>query len=453
MLNLYEFQRIPKRILGDKWKDQTYIDDLNSFLQANWNQRKAFYNDRSPSSRQKFLNLSRLHDIAATNYIGTITFKGETVNVFPKVFKLDEYDNYSNDEWKIEDLISNLVIWMSYCDKLNFPFMETKLSDTSVDNLLELFITIYVNYVKNAFNKAPFYRYEDKTENLSFIKGRINVRDYATRKIPYGKDNEFMCTFSSFEYDNLMNRIIKDTCRLLMKITRSQYNLATLRKIMYKLSDITDMKCSPYDCDKIHLNKLQSCYTSILGMSKMFLMNKEANMKSGFADSFCFMFPTELLFESFVAGFMKEQFSDIATVRSQTTETYLAETFVNGESLGQAFNMKEDIIVEKDSNIIVLDTKYSVIDSFENIGTNRTLSIEDEWMRQIAVYCQKRNASRGVLIFPLRRKEEPERATVNYSIRLDDGSLKSIRIIKVPFIFDDVEKNKESLKRILLDVI
>ena len=453
MVNLYEHQRIPKRLLNSTWHSPTFVEDLNSFLQANWNQRKAFYDDYSLSGKQKFLDLSRINDIGATNYIGTISFKGETINVFPKVFRLDEYDNYSNDEWKIEDLINNLILWMSYSDKLNFPFIEMKSSETSIDNLLELFITIYVNYVKNAINKAPFYRYEEKTEDTKTIKGKINITDYARNKIPYGNNDIFQCTYSSFEYDNLLNRIIKDTCRLLLRLANSQQNQAVLRKILYKLADVSDVKCSPYDCDKIHLNKLQRQYISILGMSKMFLMNKEASFNSGFTDSFCFMFPAEILFESFVAGFMKEQFSDVATVRSQTTETSLAEAFLNGESLGEAFNLREDILVEKDSSIIILDTKYSIIDRFENARTNRTLSIQDDWMKQIAIYCQKRNAIRGVLIFPLFRKEEPESTQMSYMIRLDDGTEKEIRIIKVPFIFDDVERNKLLLKNIISEVL
>lgn len=453
MVNLFENQRIAIRSLGETWQDHTFVEALDSFLQINWNQRKAFYDDKSLSGKQKFLDLSHRADIGATNYIGTISFRGETINVFPKVFRLDEYDNYNNDEWKIEDLVNNLVLWMSYSDKLNFPFIEMKSSDSSVDNLLELFITIYVNYVKNALNKVPFYRYEDYEEDLHLVKGRIDINDYARNKLPNGKNDTFRCTYSKFEFDNLLNRIIKDTCRLLLNLSKVQQNVIQIRKILSNLSDVSDIKCSPYDCDKIHLNKLQRQYISILGMSKMFLMNKEANFSSGFTDSFCFMFPAELLFESFVAGFMKEQFADVATVRSQTSETSLAEAFINNESVGEAFNLREDIIVEKDNNVIVLDTKYSIIDKFANARTNRTLGISNDWMRQIAFYCKKRNAVRGVLIFPLFRKEEPENLEMSYMIPLDDHTEIEIRIIKVPFVFDDIDKNTKTLRRIILEVI
>lgn len=53
-------------------------------------------------------------------------------------------------------------------------------------------------------------------------------------------------------------------------------------------------------------------------------------MLLGRSDSFCFLFPAELLFEGFVSSFLKESFSDEARIRTQTSDLYLAELVVDG---------------------------------------------------------------------------------------------------------------------------
>lgn len=59
------------------------------------------------------------------NYIGTIIFKGEQLNIFPKVFKADE-DDTDTEDLRVDDLINNLVIWLGYCDRLNFLFVTMR---------------------------------------------------------------------------------------------------------------------------------------------------------------------------------------------------------------------------------------------------------------------------------------------------------------------------------------
>ncbi len=454
MINLFEFQRIPISRLSSIWNEPGFVDELNAFLQLNWEQRKSFYNDGDTSGRQQFLDLSYREDIGAKNYIGTICYRGEKINIFPKVFKKNGNDIYSSQSWNPQELINNLVIWLGYCDKLNFPFIEAKTESSSLDNLLELFITIYVNYVKNAINKTPFYRYEDAKEELSVVKGKINIADYARNKLPRGNNQFFKCEYSKFEFDNLLNQIIKTSLRLLLKLSENTQNLSEIRKLLGRLSDVSDVQCSPFDCDKIHLNKLQRQYISILGMSKMFLLNRESNMNYGASDSFCFLFPTELLFESFVSGYMKEQFGNIASIRTQTGETYLGEGFLGGESIGSAYNLREDILVEKNDEIIVLDTKYIEIDGFAHLGRGRSslAGTSTDMMRQIAFYCMKRNAKRGVLIFPLYNQEPPGRE-LYYNISLDNGYSVPIYIVRVPFIFGDIESTKSTLRHILESVI
>ena len=356
MINGFEFSKIKLNKLPKSWQEEGAMEELESFLQENWQQRSIFYSDRQITSRQQFIDFDKKDAIKLQNYIGTITFKGEQLNIFPKIFKEDE-DDFDADDLKTEDLINNLVYWLGYCDKLNFPFVSMKGELSEAENLMELFITIYVHYVKAAIGRLRYHQYEDVAETGSFVKGRIDFKDYVLHKYPQGQSDKLNYTYSSFVFDNALNRIIKCTCLFLLNITNQAANKEIIRNILMVLGDVANVNCKPYDCDQVHLSALHGNYRIILSMSRMFLLNKISSNKIGMTETFCFLFPAEILFEGFIGGFIKEMLAGKARVRTQAGGQYLAELVVDGEILGNAFMLKEDILVEFDDSIVVLDTK------------------------------------------------------------------------------------------------
>ena len=456
MVNSFEFQRLNSKRLPTAWKADGALVRLENFLQANWEQRAVFYDDGLVTSKQQFIDFNVRDGIKLQNYIGTIAFEGEQLNIFPKVYKYDE-DDYDTTEWCIDDMVRNLVIWLGYCDKLNFPFVNMKGELIGTTNLLELFITIYVRYVKNVLDRELFRRYEEANETGSVIKGKIDVFDYMTRKISRGNLHQMDYAYSNFVFDNLLNRIIKHTCKQIISLTTQTANKEILHKILIKLSDVSDIACSPFDCDFVHLNALNRNYNIIVSMSKMFLLNKVNSYNSGVTQTFCFLFPAELLFEGFVGGFLQEMFSDRAKVTCQSSDQYLADLVVDGEVLGNAFLLKQDILIETSDTIVILDTKYKEIDRFKKIRENKKLGISDNDMKQMAVYAARKGAKKLYLLYPLHRGEEIETMEVRYDLKLDDqhsGIKVPLEILKVPFIFDEeIEHIKKILRSILSKVI
>lgn len=454
MVNCFEFSPIKNKNLPPSWQEYGVLEDLEKFLQSNWEQRSIFYTDGYVSSRQQFIDFDRRDGIKVQNYIGTIVFKGEQLNIFPKVFKEDEDDD-DTEKLNINDLINNLVIWLGYCDKLNFPFVSMKGKLSGTENLLELFITVYIHYVKAALDRQGYFQYEDIEETGSFVKGKVNFKDYATRKYPMGLHHKLNYTYSNFMFDNTVNRIVKCTCNILLGLTNQRANKDIIKRLLMRLGDVSDVNCSPYDCDKIHLHTLRSDYRIIMSMSKMFLLNKINTYNAGITEAFCFLFPAEILFEGFVGGYLKEMFQGTANVITQTSDQYLAELVVDGKVLGKAFQLREDILIETADKIVVLDTKYKEIDRFEKIKENKKLGISDNDMKQMAVYAVKRGAKQLFLLFPLHKNEYPETIEIRYDILLDDYESRiPLEIVKVPFVFDsDEEKMRNLLELVLKKVI
>ena len=456
-LNYFEETRISNRKLPAEWQSQSSLDELATFLQLNWEQRSVFYDDGQVTSRQQFLGFTGQKGIRTQNYIGTIVFKGQQLNIFPKVFRTERDDN-ETESLELGHLMKNLVQWLDYCTKIEYPYINIVSELESSTDLRELFTTLYIRYVKNALDRGLYYRYEEQTEDTHAIKGRIDIKDYFIRKLPNGQADTFSCTFSTFEFDNLLNRIIKYTCRLIYNDV-SKTNQKTIRSILVKLNDVSDVRCVPQDCDGIRLSKLHRHYSIILSMSKMFLLNKTSTYNVDDTESFCFLFPTELLFEGFIAGFMRNVLEGSATVRLQASEmSVFSDVIFAGQSLGKALKMKHDILVEhKDKGVFILDTKYKMMDRFE--GTEEILETvvsesSSSDVYQVLTYANTRGLKDVYLLYPMFRYEDLEPNTL-VGKNTPAGAIEPIlvHLVRLPFVFEeDVDGVYCALRKAILNI-
>lgn len=452
ILNRYENTKIANSKLPASWRSQNALDELSGFLQQNWEQRSVFYNDEEVRTQQQFLDFTGQKGIRTKKYVGTIVFKGEQLNIFPKVFST-EYDDHDTDDLSQKHLLENLVRWIEYCNRLEYPFLNISSELHDSEDLKELFITLYIGYVRSALDRGAFFRYIEETEDVRSIRGKFDYKDYILRKIPNCQADRFRCTYSTFEFDNPVNRIIKYTCRQLYNSTAKK-NQKALRTILTRLDEVSDVPCKPNDCDEIRLSKMHRNYGIIISMSKMFLLNKVSNYSIDTHDAFCFLFPMELLFEGFIGGFLREVLEDYgAKVRLQESRTSLVDKIIyKGNVTGAAFTMRHDILVEYNGKIFILDTKYKELSRFED-NDDYKASISSEVKQgdlyQVLEYARKRNIDDVYLLYPMYRYEEKETEFPVAVSQSPSGDI-NVHFIRLPFIFED---NEEETKEKLCETI
>lgn len=453
VLDRYEYSKIANAKLPNSWQSQMALDELADFLQQNWEQRSVFYEDGEVKSQQQFLDFLGSGGVRTKKYIGTVVFKGEQLNIYPRVFSTEKED-HDTDDLTQKHMLYNLVKWIEYCNKLEYPFINISSELNDSQDLKELFITLYIGYVRSAIERGLYYQYVEETEDCTSIKGRFDLKDYLITKIPNGQADKFKCTYSNFEFDNKINRIIKYTCKQLMNIT-SKKNQKVLRTILTRLNEISDVKCTPNDCNNIRLSKMHRHYGIIISMSKMFLLNKMSNYTIDTNESFCFLFPTDVLFEGFIGGFMKEALRSIGgKVRLQESRMSLVEKIIyKGETSGAAFTMRHDILVEIKGKVFVLDTKYKEMSRFEdNPEYKETISTEAKQgdLYQVLEYARKRDIADVYLIYPMYRYEEKED---EFPVAVSESPSGDINVyfVRIPFIFE--EENEEKTRQQLTEVI
>ena len=422
----YYYVEHTKNGVPQEWKDS--IKDVKEFLQKNWECRKAFYEDEedadSLQGEQKYLTF--LDDgIRSNNYVGTVIFNGARINIFPKVFGKSEGEKYESI------LAKNLCRWITYCNKSDYPFLKIDSEVEENDSLLELFVALYVKTLRKAFERSPFFQYEEREEDCFVIKGRFDTRDYFLSKLPNGALDRFHCRFSEFNFDNKLNRTIKYVCKRMFLVVKNGNNKKVLHDLLFKLEDVTDEICTPYDCEKIHLSKSYRHYEDVLTISKIFLLNSFGSTNPAEMQSFCFLFPMEKLFEGFMAGFMTEHYGKAICPQCEK------KLFADEDCL---IKIKPDLLYESGSNKIVLDTKYKLLDK-----SNATPSNSDIY--QILIYAEKYGTSKAYLLYPKCRNDEKETDEVKHYCPAEHGRKVNLHVVKLPFIYEgDEEQADKKLK-------
>jgi len=443
----------------DSWNEQSVRKELLNFLQKNWEQRDSLFDDYSKRTKQQFLTIGKTGNLRTNNYIGTISFKGDVLHIFPKVF------NVENKKPISKDLIKNLVQWLDYCNKFDSRFVSIKSDIDSDTNLKELFVTLFVKKLDLAIKHGLYFAYEEQQEDIKTIRGRFDLDNYLIKKVPNGKVDKLFCEYSSFEFDNLLNRIIKCVCSKIIKEGTRPTNEKKIREILNRFSDVKDTKCTVADCFKVRISKIQRGYLDVLSLCKIFLLNQEPNFAVNSKDTFCFLFPTDKLFEGFIGGYIKELISEKGgKVKLQTQEFRLVDDVVyDGKSYGGAFGLRPDILCSLDDKLFLLDTKYKQLNRFEKAKESyysKKLGfiegVDQNDLYQISIYALKHDLKNAYLLYPLNRLEdlEPDMPILKELIvtgqTINDIKFVNVFLARIPFVFeDDIEETKARMTKAL----
>jgi 5-methylcytosine-specific restriction enzyme subunit McrC len=193
-------------------------------------------------------------------------------------------------------------------------------------------------------------------------------------------------------------------------------------------------------------------YSVIISLSKAFILNRTTSFSLGYKDAFCFLFPAEYLFEGFIAGVFKEMSRHKKSIRVQTNDMHLAEVWLDGKSKGRAFYLKEDILIKTENIMVVVDTKYKIIQEIAESQTDKKFGILDSDFHQIVLYALKRKALDVVLIYPLSYEERTSSIKLLYKLEFPNEQKFNVRVLKVPFVFSFENATAvEDLKNILMN--
>lgn len=364
-----------------KYLNKKQFEKLETFI-------REFSGNDNNTDALNFMRVGYKRNIGDTitikNYVGLIQMEdGFQIQVLPKI----TFDNGDDGNTETKRIFIKMLRSMK-----DFPIKAFNVSSLKIDkmNLYEIFINMYIQEVRRLVKRGIKSSYVNQEDNLHYFKGKLNVSQNIRTNIAHKE--RFYVSFDEFQQNRPENRLIKATLKKLQALTTNAENSKSIMQLLnvFELVDVSTNYQT--DFSKVLIDRSTKDYGLLMQWSKIFLMNKSFTTFSGTATSRALLFPMESLYESYVAQQMKKMFiPDGWSVSTQDKGHYLFTQPI------EKFALRPDIVLEKNSRIIIMDTKWKSLTNNER--ANYGISQSD--MYQMYAYSKKYKTSEVWLLYPL----------------------------------------------------
>jgi 5-methylcytosine-specific restriction enzyme subunit McrC len=224
------------------------------------------------------------------------------------------------------------------------------------------------------------------------------MNQYVNDCLARGRWHRLVYEHEPFDFDNLLNRIIKRTCKLAHDFCASSTVKEKLGEILFELDEVEDVFCTVRDCDRVHLNRMHTEYQIVLDNCRMLLAQCQADNAGRDMKRFCFLLPMDRLFEEYLrvlAGkAIQPPNGNIFDWKLEDKDgKYLCEN--------QRFRLIHDLLferkVEDKPNFIIADAKWKNRGAKVKYGN---FGVSQSDMYQMVAYAHGRGCTQVRLLYP-----------------------------------------------------
>lgn len=392
--------------------------------------------------------------IIPQNFIGTINVDNISIEIFPKI-------PLRKDNKKLEK--ERFLEILEYVEIFNENIFEDLEIGTQNMPILEIFISNFVKEIKKIVKKGLVYSYTNKSENILYFKGKLDLVNHIKYNII---ENKFFMNFDEFSVNSIENCLIKLGLEKVKYISTNIENKEIIYQLLVHFEEVDTIGLDPTVLfNRIIFNRKNDFYRKSLDLAKFFLLDESPysiffNDDRGVTGLF---FPMETIYESYVTHKLKQiinkKYSDKFSIRIQdSSHRVFDDCRYNGRKIDYKknnitfFRLIPDIILESKNEIIILDTKWKELNNPEKNGKIYNYNISHEDIYQLITYIQiyqikeNKNCKRASLIYPVNNNEEN---SLKENILFKNSNLE----IGVYFVdLSSEEKVNESLESILNDI-
>jgi 5-methylcytosine-specific restriction enzyme subunit McrC len=229
--------------------------------------------------------------------------------------------------------------------------------------------------------RRGFYRdYQKRSEQLSFIRGRLDLR--ATCRRPW--ETRIACHFEEHTPDVDENRILAWTLlQILQSGLCTERSLPLVRQAFRDTADFVELRpCQAKECICRHYSRLNQDYQPMHTLCRFFLEHRGPSHETGDRKMMPFLVKMDRLFELFVARWLKEHLPSGFSIQSQ-------EQVIIDANLDIKFKIDLSMLNERTSRCaFVMDTKYK----------SEPPSASD--IQQVTAYAEAKDCQEAILIYP-----------------------------------------------------
>jgi len=257
-------------------------------------------------------------------------------------------------------------------------------------DILPFIFSALVNGIESLARRGLYKAYVSQEEDLSFVRGRINLTAQLTR---YGRlKHRHVCRYADLTSDVPENRVVASTLRYLPTLLQDQSESGLVHRTRYLSRlfggiSLVSRRDALALLSTIKLHRLNAQYGPVLSLCGLALRNLTLDERPGPHPFASFLVDMPRLFESFLTVKLRESLPRYGLRAVAQQHDYLDE--------GRRVGIRPDVLVYSRSGatpLLVLDAKYrSLDDNGSDISRD---------LYQVSAYMDRYGLHHGVLVYP-----------------------------------------------------
>ena len=269
-----------------------------------------------------------------------------------------------------------LAYAFKFIDKQGFQNVEIE----SFDNAGDLCAELLARGVSLQLKKGLSKNYLSKQEQISNLKGKINITDSIKNLSMLRK--QMVCTYDEFTINTYENRIIKTTMMFLLKSSIQKSIKKKIKKLLVFFDEVDQVDIKKINW-KIHFGKNNQTYRILISICYLIANGMIQTTNDGKMKLMNVINENHLnrLYEKFILEFYRKEFPKL-TVNSSVIPWGLDDGF--RELLPM---MISDIMISDGNKVLIIDAKYYSHNTQVNFNVH---TIHSHNMYQIFTYVKNK---------------------------------------------------------------
>lgn len=249
--------------------------------------------------------------------------------------------------------------------------------------ILMLYLEQYITELEYLVHRGLVKKYRPTRGNINSVKGRIVFSTHLQRN--YIHQERVFAEYTRFTPEHLLNQILAKALRLVQRLDVESALQGRVQSLMLTFDDMPDVPVHEQTFRSVTLHRNTQHYQTALDIARMLLLRYHPDVTRGSNDVLALMFDMNVLWERFIVASLRKHLGGDASVQAQQTKPFWSPEYGNRTSI------RPDIVVMREHQTFVLDTKWKNLDSVGH-------SISD--LHQMYVYHEYYNARKVALLYP-----------------------------------------------------
>lgn len=311
--------------------DKTHLELLQQFFN-NREEEKNYY--------------SLIHDgVRFKHYVGVLNVGGLQIEVLPKT------DKSANDKDK-EIWKEHLLTMLRTVYKLQAHAPTNAQQQLKNSSVLDVFLQRFLDEVEKLLHVGLIKTYRKETDNRNSLKGKIAWSKHLTKNVVHKE--RFYVTYSTYDRNHIMNRVLLKTLQVIPSITRNSYIANRAKTLAFEFPELIDINVTDNTFATMSFDRKSEGYHDAISIAKLILLNYMPDSQIHSHNVIALMFDMNKLWEEYVYVMLRRHLTEFEVTAQQQKVLWYTS--------GDTKRIKPDIVINKNNKGYILDTKWKTPD-------------------------------------------------------------------------------------------